>query len=228
MLFRIYIENPPQTLILGGEQFNYLHKVLRLQVNNQFEIISGLPEIKTYQINKIAKDSLEAVFEKAYLQNNEPELKITIAQAMPKGEKLEYILQKCTELGAHRFILFESSKSPVKLTKLDNKLGRWDKIVESAVCQSRRNHKPTINTYNSLQGFLEKNKLPVFFAEPGSSKELQALQTTGEIVFVIGPESGFAESELLLLKKYGEAVSLGKRILRTETAAIAVCAKLLL
>lgn len=228
MLFRVYVKDPQKILTLHGDDHNYLHKVLRLQEESQFEVVSGGPEIKVYRIKNIDKESLLAEIETSYLEDNESPLKITIAQALPKGDKLEYVLQKCTELGVNEFVLFEADRSPVKLNKLDNKMLRWQSILKSAVCQSRRNALPMIKTYTSLQEFLKVNKLPLFFGEPGSAKNISEIKDSGALVFVVGPESGFAPAELALLQKYGEALSLGKRILRTETAAIAVCAKLLL
>lgn len=228
MLFRIYMETPLAELKIAGDDFEYLYKVLRLRENDCFEIVDGSSQIKVYTINKVGKDSLGAVMTENYEEDNEPQLKITIAQALPKTEKLEYILQKCTEIGAQDFVLFEAENSPVRISNLDNKLKRWAKIIESAVCQSRRNRRPTITVYHNLIDFFKINKLRIFFAEPGAAQTLSTIKQCEDSVFVIGPEAGFSKNELTLLDSYGRAVSLGGRILRTETAAIAVCAKLLL
>jgi 16S rRNA (uracil1498-N3)-methyltransferase len=228
MLFRLYRQESLAELKIDGEDFDYLFRVLRLRENDRFEIVGGSSQIKVYTINKVGKDFLDAVLVENYEENNEPQLKITVAQALPKTEKLEYILQKCTELGAQDFILFEAENSPVRISNLDNKLKRWTKIIESAVCQSRRNRRPTITVYHNLIDFLKINKLRIFFAEPGEAQTLSTIEQCEDSVFVIGPEAGFSKNELTLLNSHGQAVSLGGRILRTETAAIAVCAKLLL
>ncbi|MDC0977775.1 RsmE family RNA methyltransferase, partial [bacterium] len=128
---------------------------------------------------------------------------------------------------AAKFMFFESNKSPVKLKNIQTKLERWDKIIESAVCQSRRNHKPEIKTFNSLEELINKQEPPIYYADLETKESISNIKDKN-LTIVVGPESGFSNKELTLLKEKASGFTLGPRTLRTETAAISICAKLLI
>jgi len=229
MLFRIFKENITDNLKIADEDFNYLTKTLRLKSDSKFEITDGTTAINVFQINSIEKKHLEASLIDTYTENNEPAITLTLIQGLPKNEKTELILQKGTELGISKFIFFEGEKSVVKLKNTETKIPRWNKIIESALCQSRRNYKPEIKTYPSLKNALQKIDKNIYHADQNNSAiPISGINKTESINLVIGPESGFSDSEKKLLQEKSTAVSLGKTTLRTETAAIAACAKLLL
>jgi len=219
MLFRIY---RPLSAVLrvDGEDFNYLTKVLRLQAGDCFETIQET-RIGVCKIEKIEKKSLNAVLQSEYTENNEPQKKLHLVLPLLKSDKLDYVLQKATEIGVYKFWLYESEKSPVKLGKGDNKTERWQKIIVSAVCQSRRNHLPEIarTALNELSGKFSQ----VFYAHPAAEKHFPDFPDNAALV--IGPESGFSPAELNYLAVNGQAFSLGGRILRAETAAVAIAAR---
>ncbi len=170
--------------------------------------------------------------------NNTSELpvEVTIAQGLPKGDKLELVLQKGTELGASKFIPFQAERSVVQWDgkKTDKKLDRFRKIVKEASEQSHRTKVPEIMDPMSIKGLLEVSAAydVCIFAyeeaaktshEPVLSKVIQNLKRNDRVLVCIGPEGGFTENEVAILKEGGFlAVRLGPRILRTETAAIYV------
>jgi len=222
MLFRIY-HAPDPVLTLTGEDFKYLAGVLRLQAGDLFETASE-QKIGIYKIGKIGKNSLTAILQNEYIENNEPEKKMHLVLPLLKSDKLDYVLQKATELGVYKFWLYESERSPVKFGKGENKTERWRKIIVSSVCQSRRNHLPEIEkiALNELSGKFSA----VYYAHPAAEKHLSDFPDNAALV--IGPESGFSPAELNYLAVNGQAFSLGGRILRAETAAVAIAARALL
>ncbi|MDR2430862.1 MAG: 16S rRNA (uracil(1498)-N(3))-methyltransferase [Candidatus Margulisbacteria bacterium] len=212
----------PEITVTGAD-FAYLARVLRLCAGDNFETIQE-HKIGVYKIEKIAKHSLTAALQKEYAENNEPEKKLHLVLPLLKADKLAYVLQKAVEVGVHKFWLYEPDNSPARLNGKENKLARWQKIIASAVCQSRRNHLPD----------LAKIKLPelagkfcaVFFAHPAAEKYWPDFPDGSALV--IGPESGFSPAELNYLAVNASGFSLGGRILRAETAAVAIPARILL
>ena len=221
MLFRICHILLPE-LALTGENFDYLTKVLRLQVNALFEAIAE-EKIGVYKIEKISKNSLTAVLQSEYTENNEPEKKLHLVLPLLKSDKLEYVLQKATEIGVYKFWLYEADTSAVKFGK-DNKFERWQKIIASAVCQSRRNHVPEIEKIKLAE--LSGKFKEIYYAHPAAEKHMPDFIDGSALI--IGPESGFSPTELNYLAVNGQAFSLGGRILRAETAAVAIAARVLL
>ncbi len=226
MLFRIFLKNAPAELSLVDEYYNYLIRTLRLQTGALFEVVGGLPEVSVFKITGTDKKKLQAEFVEKYLENNEPSIKLTLIQPLLKAEKLEYVLQKVTELGVSSICLYQAERSPVKILEQEKKLIRWQKIIEAAVCQSRRSFLPKIEFYNGLALLLPKVKVPLYYAAPAAAAKFSL--AVNELAAVIGPESGFSEKESALLAKSGQAFSLGKTTLRTETASVALCAKILI
>ena len=160
-------------------------------------------------------------------------LRITICQALPKGEKIDLILQKGTELGAHDFWLFGGRRSVARVREdqLDSKLERWNRIAAEAARQCGRRTVPAVRWYptaveaaaaatHDLRLILwedERDPPP----EGGSRRH----SAPGSVIVAIGPEGGFDPLETDLFVRHGfQSVSLGSRILRTETAAIAIMA----
>ena len=237
MLFRIFLKGTNKKINVKSEDFRYLTKVLRLKNNDQFETTDGTTSLNIYKIIKIEKNSLTAELERSYQENNEPTRKLTLVQGLPKADKLEYILQKCTEIGVKEFIIYQADLSPVKLKNTPNKLARWQKIVESAVCQSRRNHLPEIKLCENLSKALgNSNSKQIFSCISNIENNKKNFLPFGEggplavdgVAICIGPEAGFSDKEINLLKEKTSPISLGKRTLRTETAAVAATAKILL
>ena len=146
--------------------------------------------------------------------------------ALVKGEKMDLVLQKATELGVSEIVLLETERTIAKI-KDESKLGRFRKILKEAAEQSKRTRIPTLNkvlTINKLNEIKADVKLIAYKGEQGSSKsfndELKALKPGKSVAIMIGPEGGFSEKEVQEANKLGfTSVGLGKRILRAETAS---------
>jgi 16S rRNA (uracil1498-N3)-methyltransferase len=220
MLFRACLPLK-SALRIEGEDFTYLTKVLRLQAGGFFESVQE-QRVGVYQIEKIEKNSLTAKLQEEYTENNEPPQKLHLVLPLLKSDKMAYVLQKTTEIGVYKFWLYEPENSPVRWA--DNKLERWQKIIVSALCQSRRNHLPEIEkiTLPELAGKFQN----IYYAHPAAEKKWPDFADNSALV--IGPESGFAPAELNYLAVNAQAFSLGGRILRAETAAVALAARILL
>lgn len=148
-------------------------------------------------------------------QNVVQDLEISIACALPKSQKLDLILQKGTELGVSNFHLITFLQSDRKEINVE----RAQKIILSAVCQSRRHSIPTLNIHNSLKSFLETQPNSIYL-HPYSNTEITTLSNF-TMIPVIGPEGGFREEEINLFTEYNcSGYNLGENILRIETAAI--------
>lgn len=217
-----------------GEDVKHIKNVLRKQVGDNIEICnqeSGntyeceIAEIKEEQIiNNIIKE----------IENIDSKIKVDIYQGLPKADKMELIIQKSVELGVNSIIPVEMKRSIVKLdSKSENKkIERWQKISESAAKQSGRNIIPQIrkvikianiveliNTYDLLIVCYENEKENHIKRELLQLKEKNAHET--KIGIVIGPEGGLEEQEVRYLQQNGaKVVTLGNRILRTETVAL--------
>ena len=224
MLFRIFCTDTPETLKLTDEQAQYLATVLRLDVGQAFEVVDGTTTVTVYMINDIQKKAVIAHKERTYNEDHEPRVKLILAQALVHPEKLDLILQKATELGVHGFALYAGDTSPLKVKNIDHKQERWQKIIESAVCQSRRTSLPEIKVYTSLAELIAKHQY-IYYADTAAPKGLPAVN---EMTLVIGPESGFSEKELDVLQEKAKGFSVGNTVLRTETAAIGITARILL
>jgi 16S rRNA (uracil1498-N3)-methyltransferase len=220
MLFRVCLPLEP-ALRLTGEEFGYLTKVLRLQAGGFFESVQER-RVGVYQIESVEKKSLTAKLQKEYAENNEPAKKLCLVLPLLKSDKMAYVLQKATEIGVQRFCLYESENSPVRFA--DNKFERWQKIIAAAVCQSRRSHLPEIEKIELLE---LAGKFPrLYCAHPAAEKKWPDF--ADDAALVIGPESGFSPRELNYLAVNADVFSLGGRILRAETAAVALAARILL
>jgi 16S rRNA (uracil1498-N3)-methyltransferase len=238
MIPRIYFPRTPEpgeSLELPADQLHYLRNVLRLKAGDAltlfdgrgFEysaVITGLGGRKAH-VRVTAKNRIP----------EEPTPKITLAQALPKGTKLEWIIQKATELGASRILPFTSARSIPKIqeNKREQKLIRWRKIAAEAAEQCGRSDVPEIPGILSLEKVLDRaaaGSLKVIFWEAESERSLRHIfgeKSFGvkDVFAVVGPEGGFAPAEIDRARAAGfVTASLGGRVLRVETAALAVLA----
>ncbi|CDQ39610.1 MULTISPECIES: 16S rRNA (uracil(1498)-N(3))-methyltransferase [Virgibacillus] len=223
-----------QTIKIIGDDVHHIKRVMRFKVGDQ--IICSHPDghaaickITILDNNVVYVDIVEWLD-----QNVELPVEVTIAQGLPKADKLEMIVQKGTELGASNFIPFQASRSVVKWDekRQDKKLKRLSKIVKEASEQSHRNKVPMIYPNQSLSELIDlasSYDFKVFaYEEEAKTSEYHSLSSVlkqvGEqqrIFVCIGPEGGFTEAEAVSLKDNGfQAIRLGPRILRTETASL--------
>lgn len=220
---------------LFGEDEKHIKTVLRAREGEELTLCDG--ESMDYQcrIASLERGVLLDILSKEVCET-EPKTKITLYQGLPKADKMELIIQKCVELGVDRIVAVSTERAIVKLDKKENKkLERWQKIAEAAAKQSGRGKIPEIGQQvlkfkeavaeaKGLDGAIipyEKEQ------ETGIRQFVQGFQGESIGVF-IGPEGGFAEEEIALAQENGiTPITLGKRILRTETAGMTTAAILL-
>ena len=219
-----------------GEDINHIKNVLRLEKGEQIQICDkNLLQNYICEIIEVSKESIICkIIEKneSYAEGN---VELTVYQGLPKADKMELIIQKCTELGARIFVPVEFSRSIVKLNgkDVDKKINRWRKISEVSAKQSKRDLVPKVRSVINVKQLCNEISnydlvLLAFENEYNNSlkSELLNIKNTKEkinLAIIIGPEGGIEEKEVEELKNYGaKVVTLGNRILRTETAALSM------
>lgn len=218
-----------------GEDVNHIKNVLRKKIGDELTICNADCSVDYLcKIAKIEEDRIQCdILEK--LENNaESNVKVTILQGLPKADKMELVIQKAVELGVHDITPIEMKRCVVKLADKDKtkKLQRWQKIAEVAAKQSGRNRIPKINDVESVKNICnfctEYDIVIVAYENEKENKlkyeleKLKSKQTENlKIAILIGPEGGIDKEEINLLKENGiKTVTLGNRILRTETVAL--------
>lgn len=214
-----------------GQDVNHIKNVLRMKVGDKLRISSGDNIDYICCISAINEDKIKADICSIDKMGNELPIKVYLFQGLPKQEKMEWIIQKMTELGVYAIIPVSMKRCVVKFDdkKAKSKVERWNSIAESAAKQSNRSIVPQIHNIMPFKEALtyvkdlDSKLLPYECAEGIKKTRNRVNQlTTGQSVGIfIGPEGGYDLSELELAKKHGwESITLGKRILRTETAAM--------
>ena len=223
---------------IDGEHFNHILNVLRMRVGDEF-LVTFDQSCHLCQIKEIFQTSLTAqITQRDYLDSN-LSIDLYLFQGLPKSDKLELIIQKAVELGVKEIIPVQMKRSIAKIeqNKVKQKTQRFNAIAQSAAEQSKRTIIPQVLEPLSFTLALEKAKeldllLVPYENQKGilSTKEALSLIKKGDKVgVIIGPEGGFSPNEIALAEKDGgKLISLGKRILRTETAAITALSMLML
>lgn len=215
---------------ITGSDYNHIANVLRMQTGEEF-LVSDDGQSHLCRIETIDGETVIAEIVEENYQNTELPVKIYLFQGLPKSDKMELIIQKTVELGVSGIIPVEMSRCVVSLDdkKKKSKVSRWQAIAESAAKQSKRNIIPQIYDVMTYKNAIAKAKeldmiLVPYESENGmiSTKEaLGKIRNGMSVGIFIGPEGGFDEKEIAFATDNdGIVVSLGKRILRTETAAI--------
>lgn len=214
--------------IISGEDAKHISKVLRMNPGEELTLVT--PDKTQYQceVFSINSDSVTVEIISKQPCKNEPDVFVTLYQALPKGDKMDYIIQKCVELGVSRIVPMISSRcvSRPDAKSLAKKRERWQKISLQAAMQSRRGIIPEVCSCVSFQNAAEltkSNEQTIIFYEMGGSPVRDILKGTSKTLGIfIGSEGGFEQNEVDLLTKSGAcAATLGKRILRAETAPLA-------
>ena len=221
-------------VILTGETAHHLVNVMRISPGDTLTLCDGKCTDYIIEVTGVQKQAVTCKIAQEIPCHNEPTTKITLYQAMPKGEKLEMIIQKCVELGVTKIVPIITSRSIVR--KMDEKkTARFQRIAESAACQSMRGMIPRVDTaipFLDALGKLPPESLNLVAYEGENKLGLKSLlmQNMGakSLNIFIGPEGGWAKEEITILQGAGVTpITLGKTILRTETAAIATVAQAL-
>jgi 16S rRNA (uracil1498-N3)-methyltransferase len=229
---RFYIPNPhiqDGLLKIEGDEVKHIRKVLRLKAGDEILVFDGSGKEFEGTIVEEGRSSVMVKVQGIFSSKGDSSLEVTLAQSLLKGEKMDYLIQKTTELGVKEIIPFFSSRS-VPLLEKSRRLKRhqrWEKIAVEASKQCGRGVVPKIESLQDYSGMLRAastDHLRLILWEGDGIKLKEVLERSGEktkIFFVIGPEGGFSQDEVDKAKKAGfVAVTLGKRILRAETASL--------
>lgn len=218
---------------LGAGDAQYLTRVMRLGRGDEVELLDGTGEVLRSVIEEAHREGVTARVVERY-EAPEPPVPITLYQALPKGDKLELIIQKATELGVGRIVPIPAVRSVVQLKgdRAEAKVVRWQKIAQEAAEQCERGKVPVVDVPEPLKDLvIPDGTLAYVLSErvtgPSLVQALPPHPPMGVALFV-GPEGGWAPEELDRLRAMGVAeISLGRRILRTETAGLAALAILM-
>ncbi len=226
------------TAVINGGDFNHIKNVLRMKIGEKFLVSCGgyshLCEIESFADGQVVAKIIERDCSESSLP-----VEIYLFQGLPKSDKMELIIQKAVELGVSEIIPVEMKRCVVKLEekKADSKIARWQSIAESAAKQSKCTKIARIQTPMPYKKALEYAKSLDVLLVPYENKEgmkatldaLKQIKSGQRVGILIGPEGGFEDSEIALASEKGaKIISLGKRILRTETAAITAMSMLML
>ncbi|MBE6013707.1 16S rRNA (uracil(1498)-N(3))-methyltransferase [Anaeropeptidivorans aminofermentans] len=212
------------------DDIKHIVNVLRMKEGELLTLCDSKGFDYKCRIKDISKNSISLELISKNKSVSEPEVKITLYQGIPKQDKMELIIQKAVELGIYRIVPVDTERAIVSLKgKEDKKISRWQKIAESASKQSGRGIVPEIAqvmTFKEAVSEASKERLSFIPYELEEEKLLSNIIRgfSGESMsYFIGPEGGFSEKEVELAREHEIIpVSLGKRILRTETAGLAV------
>lgn len=215
---------------LTGEVLHHLAVVLRLSVDEEVVLLDGLGTLCRCRITSLEKKSGQATVLERW-QERDTAFPVHLLQALPKGDKMDLVLQKGTELGIGRFSPLFSGRSVPRLApdRATKRLQRWQRIVSEAARQSRRPLLPQVTAPQTLSESLSDctEELRLMLWEEGSRPLSEALpaQAPASIALLVGPEGGFTADEAQSAIEAGfQPVRLGRRIMRSETAGFAVTA----
>lgn len=226
------VSETTHSLVFSKDQVHQLKKVMRVRAGEQFEVVDDSSQLAIVEVTEL--DPFEVKVVELLEQKVELPVSVTIAVGLSKGDKLDFIVQKATELGVSEIIPLSLTRNVVKWTgdKADKKIERLQKIAEEASEQSHRLKVPCVTSVMTLKELANytsdfEQKLIAYeeSAKVGESlqlvKSLQSLQENERVIFVFGPEGGIEEQEVALLEESGYIpCSLGPRILRAETAPL--------
>ncbi|MEK7376066.1 MAG: 16S rRNA (uracil(1498)-N(3))-methyltransferase [Candidatus Margulisiibacteriota bacterium] len=215
-------------IMITGQDVNHVKNVLRLKPEDELVCFDGKGTEYLCSITSIEKDLVKTRIISSKKADTEPAVKITLVQALPKSSKMDYIIQKAVELGVHKIIPVSTERTIAKGTKLE----RWKKIAKEASEQCGRAIIPEVSLTMNFNEFLcmsmnfDLKLIPWENEKQISLKSVLKKHSDAQnIALLIGPEGGFSAQEVKEAVEQGfKPVSLGKRILRAETAGVAAIA----
>ena len=242
-MFQFFLEEPVSfgdTVRIDGDDAHHISRVLRLKIKDRIRVSAPdgenfICEITDFGDGFVLCDAVEPS------ENTELPSRIRLFQAIPKGERFDTIIEKCVELGVHEIIPVKMKYCVAKWDgkKAASKVKRYNAVAYAAAKQSKRSMVPRVCEPVSLKeacsvaAGLDGTILIPYENKEGmaaNSAAFEAVANSGDISIFIGPEGGFAEEEIELLseQKNAHIISLGKRILRTDTAAITAVAQVMM
>lgn len=221
---------PDSRLELDSDAANHVSRVLRLREGAELTLFDGTGGEFPSTLVQVERRRVEVQVHGFVPREAESPLDITLVQGVSKGERMDYAVQKATELGARRIVPVETEHGVVSLDarRWEKKRSHWQRVAISACEQCGRNRVPEIAPVTSLRKFLQEPPVGLgLFLDPVQSMSIGDLTPTKQITLLIGPEGGLSEQECAAAARRGyQGVQLGPRVLRTETAAVAALAVL--
>ena len=210
---------------LCGEDGRHIAKSLRMKEGENLTLCSPSGTVHNCVIQKAEGDFVEVRVLSSEQSEAEPNVKVTLYQALPKGDKMDFIIQKAVEIGVTEIVPVISSRcvSRPDQKSLNKKVVRWQKIAKQAAMQSGRGIVPKVSESVSFKNGVEnaKGEKVIFYELGGESVREILSDKPKEISIFIGSEGGFSSEEVeLVMKNDGRKATLGKRILRAETAPL--------
>lgn len=221
-----------EVMTITGVDARHISKVLRMQPGDALQIVSDDGVSAVAKIAAIDSEAVTVHCVEKLAESHEPQVRLILAQGLAKGEKMDFIIQKAVEMGAYSVVPVAMEHSVVRLdgAKAAKKVDRWQKIAEAAAKQSKRDIIPQVQPVQSLAQLLAtdscQTKLIAYECEDKKSlkaalTEAKAVGSLTDLLLIIGPEGGISEAELEAARAAGAVpVSLGRRILRAETAGL--------
>jgi 16S rRNA (uracil1498-N3)-methyltransferase len=217
-----------QRICVTGAAANHIARVLRLRAGEPLTLFNGNGAEYSATIVELQRDAIAVEVKQEHAVDRESPLPLTLAQGISRGERMDWILQKATELGGSRIVPVFTERSVVRLDarQAERKLQHWRAIAVAACEQCGRNTVPEIAPPTDILELLGSRVAPQgtrLLLSPGSNVSLDEISAnTGGITVLIGPEGGLTDSEQEAALRSGfTAVRMGPRVLRTETAAVA-------
>ncbi len=219
------------TAVIEGEDVSHISRVLRMGEGEELTLCDGEGADYICKITEITKKNITCEVVEKCENQSEPACKVTLFQALPKGAKMEYIIQKCVEIGVCEIVPMMTRRV---IGKPSDKGERWNKVSEEAAKQSGRGIIPRVLPAVSFSEALSKMKecdlavMPYECEQETHLSDVLRGQSPKTVGIMIGPEGGFAPEEVEAVQGEGiKTVTLGKRILRTETAGMSVVSSIM-
>ena len=220
-------------IIIRGGDVNHIRNVLRMRTSDQLSVSDGQGRDYYCHIEQMDPEKICLRIDNSWDSYVELPVRLTLFQGIPKGDKMELIIQKAVELGAYRVVPVYTERTVVRLDpkKEEKKLKRWQMISESAAKQAGRGRVPQVGPAMTWQEALELSRkmdgclIPYERAKGMnvSRETIRSMKGCASLAVFIGPEGGFSEKEIGTAMEAGaKPITLGKRVLRTETAGLAI------
>lgn len=236
-MYQFFVEEEQihsDSISITGGDVNHIKNVLRMKNGEKIRVSSKSGQAYFCHISSILDDEVIAAIDSADETGTELDNHIVLYQGLPKGDKMELIIQKAVELGVSEIVPVAMKNCVVKLDdkKAKSKVTRWQAIAESAAKQSKRSLIPEVKmpmSYKEAVAYAKKLDVKLVPYEnehgmAGTKAAMEQIKKGESIAVFIGPEGGFAPEEIEMVRDEMQLISLGRRILRTETAGIAALA----
>lgn len=219
---RFFVEKITSETIISGEEYSHAKNVLRVNVGDEIVLLDNSGKEYDAVINSIGKNQIVCRIISEKVGDKESKTQVTLLCGALKGDKTELIVQKATELGVSEIFVFNSKFCSAYMN--ENKIERLNKVAKEASKQCLRSKAPTVSYFDKFENALNcakdrENK--IFACEFAEKSDIDLKTLCGSCALVVGSEGGFSQEEFELAQNLGyNGVTLGKRILRAETAAI--------